>query len=130
MTGDVNMNNNRIHNLPQPNKGDQPVNLTFASNRYVHLDGSRSMHANLDMNNNTLINLKAVPVNPQDAATKHYTDTYFFKSDRSSTMIGDLNINGHRILNLRTPRLNSEVATKKYVDDNKVDVNDFLKLDG
>lgn len=129
-TGDVNMNNNRIHNLPQPNKGDQPVNLRFSSNRYLHLDGTRSMHANLDMNENTLTNLKAIPQNPKDAATKHYADTYFLKGDGSNTLIGDLNINGHRILNLRTPRLNSEVATKKYVDDNKVDGNVILKLDG
>lgn len=84
MTGDVNMNNNRIHNLPQPNKGDQPVSLTFASNRYVHLDGSRSIHGNLDMNENTLTSLKAVPTNQKDAATKHYADTYFIKRDGST----------------------------------------------
>ena len=82
------------------------------------------------MNENTLTNMKAVPINPKDAATKHYADTYFLKRDASNRTIGDLNINGHRILNLRAPRLNSEAATKKYVDDNKVDGNDFLKLDG
>ena len=130
MTGDVNMNSNRIKYLPTPNKGSQPVSLTFTSNRYVHLDGSRSMHGNLDINENTLTNLKAIPQNPKDVATKHYADTYFLKRDGSNTMNGDLNINGHRILNLRTPRINSEVATKKYVHDNKVDGHDFLKLDG
>ena len=56
---------------------------------WMEVDQCMSTYSAVDMNNNTLINLKAVPVNPQDAATKHYTDTYFFKRDGSSTMNGD-----------------------------------------
>ena len=88
------------------------------------------MHQDLNMGGNNIVNLKALPSNSQDATSKHYTDTYFYKRDGSLPLTGDLNISGHRIKNLRTPRENSEVATKKYVDYNKVDGNDFLKLDG
>ena len=39
MTGDVNMNSKRIHNLPNPNNSDQAVNLEFASkNFYIWMD--------------------------------------------------------------------------------------------
>ena len=39
MTGDVNMNSKRIHNLPNPNNSDQPVNLEFASkNFYIWME--------------------------------------------------------------------------------------------
>ena len=45
-------------------------------------------------------------------------------------MTGSLDMSGHGIINFAKPTNNNDAANKKYVDDNKVDGSDFLKLDG
>ena len=127
MTGSLDMNNKTIKNLPNPTASDQAVNLDFLGSKVLFLDGRSAMHSDLKMGGHLITGLKAAPTNPNDATSKYYVDTTFYKRDGSNSLTGDLNIAGYRIKNLRTPRENSEVATKKYVDDTG---SLFIKKDG
>ena len=69
MVGDLNMNNNRIYNLPLPTGNNQPTTLGFTDLRYLHLDGTVPMGQNLNMNNKNINHLRP-PSNDADAATK------------------------------------------------------------
>ena len=51
MTGNLNMNNNRIFNIPAPNAPNQPTPLAYTDLAYLHVDGSNKMTNDLNMNN-------------------------------------------------------------------------------
>ena len=123
MTGNLNMNNNRILNIPAPNGNNQPIPLAYGDLAYLHVDGSNKMTNDLNMDNKGITNLKP-PTNNSDAATKFYVDhkstpqdlSPFFKKDGSAPMVGGLNMSGHKIINLEDPASDSDAANKKYVD--------------
>ena len=123
MTGNLDMNNKRIFNLPNPTGSKQPIPLAYGDLAYLHVDGSNTMTNHLNMNNKKIINLVA-PTNNTDAVPKKYVDdslsnqdfSSFFKKDGSRTMTSDLNIGGHKIINLEDPTSDSDAVTKKYVD--------------
>ena len=125
MTGNLDMNNKRILNIPAPTTNNQPTPLAYTDLAYLKVDGSNSMTNNLNMNNKKIINI-ITPTNDKDAVTKKYVDdsisnqdfTSFFKKDGSVTMTSDLNVGGHKIINLEDPASDSDAATKKYVDSN------------
>ena len=52
---------------------DTGVSLTYINNNYIRSDGTTPVTGSLDMYGNTLYNVPD-PVNPQDVATKEYTD--------------------------------------------------------
>ena len=52
---------------------DTGVSLTYINNNYIRSDGTTPVSGFIDMNGNTLYNVPD-PVNPQDVATKEYTD--------------------------------------------------------
>ena len=123
MTGNLDMNNKRILNIPAPTGPNQPTPLAYSDLAYLKVDGSNSMTNNLNMNNKKIINL-ITPTNDADATPKKYVDdsisnqdfTSFFKKDGSIQMTSDLNVGGHKIINLEDPSSDSDAATKKYVD--------------
>ena len=123
MTGNLNMNNKRIINIPAPTGNNQPTPLAYSDLAYLKVDGSNSMTNNLNMNNKKIINLITL-TNNSDASTKKYVDdsisnqdfSSFFKKDGSISMTSDLNVGGHKIINLEDPASDSDAATKKYVD--------------
>ena len=123
MTGNLDMNNKRIFNLPNPTGSKQPIPLAYGDLAYLHVDGSNTMTNHLNMNNKKIINL-VTPTNNSDAVPKKYVDdslsnqdfSSFFKKDGSRTMTSDLNIGGHKIINLEDPTSDSDAASKKYVD--------------
>ena len=127
MTGNLNMNNKTVKNLTEPTASDQAVKLEFLGRNVLFLDGRSAMHSDVKMGGKRVTDLNANPINSQEATSKHYVDTTFYKRDGTVALTGDLNIAGHRIKNLRTPQENSEVTTKKYVDDL---ANLYLKKDG
>ena len=143
MTGNLDMNNNRVYNLPNPTGPEQPVTLTFGDQTYLRVNGTNSMTQPLNMNNKKIINLQT-PVINTDAATKKYVDdkinsphldlSPFLKKDGSIPLSGNLNLNQNKILNLQAPTANNDAATKKYVDDKtshpQNDPSSFLKKDG
>src|SRR5271156_1378615 len=49
------------------------LSLPFLDARYVDVNGSDAMTANLNVGNNNIVNVLD-PFNPQDAATKNYVD--------------------------------------------------------
>ena len=53
---------------------DTGVSLTYINNNYIRSDGGTPVTGSIDMRGNTLYNVSN-PVNPQDVATKEYTDT-------------------------------------------------------
>ena len=53
---------------------DTGVSLTYINNNYIRSDGGTPVTGSIDMHGNTLYNVSD-PVNPQDIATKGYTDT-------------------------------------------------------
>ena len=73
MTGNLDMNNNRIYNIPAPTGPKQPTPLAFTDLKYLHVTGTNKMSNNLNMNNKTIIHLKS-PSNITDAANKKYVD--------------------------------------------------------
>ena len=125
MTGNLDINNKRIFNLPAPTGSKQPIPLAYGDLAYLHVDGSNMMTNHMNMNNKKIINL-ITPTNNSDATTKKYVDdsisnqdfSSFFKKDGSRVMTSDLNIGGHKIINLEDPTSDSDAVTKKYVDGN------------
>ena len=125
MTGNLDMNNKRIINIPNPTGTKQPIPLAYGDLAYLHVDGSNMMTNHMNMNNKKITHLQT-PTNNSDATTKKYVDdsisnqdfSSFFKKDGSITMTSDLNIGGHKIINLEDPTSDSDAATKKYVDGN------------
>ena len=123
MTGNLDMNNKRIFNLPNPTGSKQPIPLAYGDLAYLHVNGSNTMTNHLNMNNKKIINL-VTPTNNSDAVPKKYVDdslsnqdfSSFFKKDGSRAMTSDLNIGGHKIINLEDPASDSDAASKKYVD--------------
>ena len=123
MTGNLNMNNNRIINIPAPTGPKQPTPLAFTDFKYLHVAGTNKMLNNLNMDNKGIINLKPPTLNT-DAATKKYVDdnigspdlSDYLEKDGSVPMTGELNVNNHKIINLSKPILKSDAATKNYVD--------------
>ena len=123
MTGNLDMNNKRIFNLPNPTGSKQPIPLAYGDLAYLHINGSNMMTNHLNMNNKKIINLVS-PTNNSDAVPKKYVDdslsnqdfSSFFKKDGSRVMTSDLNIGGHKIINLEDPTSDSDAVTKKYVD--------------
>ena len=51
MTGNIDMNNNSIYNLPAPTGGKQPTPLAFTDFKYLHVAGTNKMTNNLNMDN-------------------------------------------------------------------------------
>ena len=52
---------------------DTGVSLTYINNNYIRRDGTTPVSGSINMKGNTLYNVSD-PVNPQDVATKEYTD--------------------------------------------------------
>ena len=51
MTGNLNMNNNRIFNIPNPTGPKQPIPLVYSDLAYLKVDGSNKMTNDLNMDN-------------------------------------------------------------------------------
>ena len=123
MSGNLDMNNKRIINLPAPTGSKQPIPLAYGDLAYLHVDGSNMMTNHMNMNNKKIIHLQT-PTNNTDAVPKKYVDdsisnqdfSSFFKKDGSRVMTSDLNIGGHKIINLEDPTSDSDAVNKKYVD--------------
>ena len=51
MWAKIDMNNNRIYNLPLPNGPKQPTTLAFTDHKYLPLDGTAAVLNDLNMDN-------------------------------------------------------------------------------
>ena len=123
MTGNLDMNNNRIFHLPAPDDPRQPTPLAFTDFKYLHVAGTNKMTNNLNMDNKKIINLRP-PTSNTDAATKKYVDdntgapdlSDYLEKDGTVAMTGDFNVGNNKIKNLSNPTQDNEATTKDYVD--------------
>ena len=97
---------------------DTGVSLTYINNNYIRSDGGTPVSGSINMNGNTLYNVPN-PVNPQDVATKEYTDTTnkaFVLYEGKYLAVGDLSMGGRRLNDVSMPIENHQASNKFYVD--------------
>ena len=87
MTGTLNMNNNRITNLPSPHLSTEPTTKDYVTTVMNHLpslfvdrQGKSKMLGNLDINQHKIINV-IEPTDDLDVSNKLYTDNQIIKSN-------------------------------------------------
>ena len=87
MTGTINMNNNRITNLPSPHLSTEPATKDYVTTVMNHLpslfvdrQGKSKMLGNLDINQHKIINV-IEPTDDLDVSNKLYTDNQIIKSN-------------------------------------------------
>ena len=98
---------------------DTGVSLTYINNNYIRSDGGTPVSGSIDMNGNTLYNVPD-PVNPQDVATKAYTDkvgggevAIVKTRDGNYGALGNIDMRGYTLTNVLEAQ---DVATKEYTD--------------
>lgn len=114
LTGNLNLNNHKIINLPTPTLNTDATNKSYVDGLYTNLESEivttaaqylplkgGTMTGVLDMGNNYIENLEDPQSNDQ-AANKGYVDTQVatkgdFKADGSVPMTGTLQMNGQTI---------------------------------
>ena len=88
MQGNINMNNNRITRLPDPQLADEPVTRNFLTNTntlfyniFLDLDGNSKMRGNIQMNDKRITGLTNSPNADDEATNKKYVDDNISKSN-------------------------------------------------
>ena len=100
---------------------DTGVSLTYINNNYIRSDGGTPIIGSMDMRGNTLYNVSD-PVNPQDVATKEYTDNIRGvkwvrrKQDGTYAIKKDLDMNDKRLKNIPPPIEDADAVNKIYAD--------------
>ena len=90
MQGAINMNSNKIINLPDPQRGNEPVSKQYGGRNYL-TDAGFVMSDNIGMAGHTVTNL-GTPTNNTDAATKKYVDDKKCKFSNGVTTTNDVDI--------------------------------------
>ena len=87
MQGNLEMNNNRITRLPEPQLADEPATkryITLTNNKFysnfLDLQGTAKMLGNLQMNDHRITGLTNPPNNDDEATNKKYVDDNITKS--------------------------------------------------
>ena len=141
MEGAIDMQNNRIFNVPTP-AGDTDVTskkyVDDKAGNYLPLAGG-TMTGAINMGGKKIANV-ATPEADGDVATKKYVDDHSgggvggdYLPLSGGTMTGDVNMGGNKIANVKDPEAAQDVATKKYVDDHSGGGGvggDYLPLSG
>ena len=110
MQGDINMNNNKIINLPDPTLANDPITKQYANRVYL-TDSGFTMQDNIGMNNHEILGLSPTPSGDTAAVSKNYTDMVYIKKGT------DIDMNGHRITGLPIiPLTSGEPITKGFVE--------------
>ena len=127
MTGNLDMNNQRIINVANPISETDVVNRRYFETHvnnidlsdYLKRDGTVSMTGNLDMSLNKIINC-GQPTGARDVTNKAYVDSEVGKTlklDGSGVMTSVLDMNNQRIINLGNATHNQDAITLKQVND-------------
>ena len=129
MTGDLNMNEQRVKNTLDPSDEQDTVNKRYLESQltdYLKRDGQNPMTFDLNMNNYRILNVKDYDPSTsslQDVPNIKYIQDNFMSSS-ASVLTGNLNAGNNRIFFLGNPISNTDAVNKSYVD------NSFLKKDG
>ena len=88
MTGNLNMNKNRILRLPDPQFADEPVTRKFLTqtntlfyNIFLDLDGNAQMRGNIKMNDHRITGLTNPPNADDEATNKKYVNDIISKAN-------------------------------------------------
>ena len=88
MTGTLNMNNNRITNLPSPHLSTEPATKDYVTTVMNHLpslfldrQGKSTMLGNLQMDGNRITGLTNSPNDDDEATNKKYVDSQISKAN-------------------------------------------------
>ena len=88
MAGNLNMDNNRIVRLPDPQLADEPVTRKFLAhtntlfyNIFLDLDGNAQMRGNIKMNDNRITGLTNPPNADDEATNKKYVNDVISKAN-------------------------------------------------
>ena len=85
MTGNLDMKNNRIYNVAQPNGDNQPATKIWLENKF--LDKSSGVMAGpLDMSNNKITHLASATQDGDDTNKKYIDDDYLKLSGGTVTV--------------------------------------------
>ena len=99
------------------------VNTQLIGNSLLHLNGTKAMTGDLDMNNNEIKNPKD-PVGDKDDATKKLTNTQLNTKVNKSVdsingtlnIFGELDMNNNKIIGVANPTSTRHAANEAYVD--------------
>ena len=133
MTGNLDMNNERIINVANPISETDVVNKRYFETHvnnidlsdYLKRDGTVSMTGPLDMGDRKIIDC-GQPTSTRDVTNKAYVDSEVGKKpdinqvilrDGSNTMTSVLDMNNQRIINLGNATHNQDAITLKQVND-------------
>ena len=90
MTGNLDMNNNRVYNVAQPNGDNQPATNIWSENKFPD-KSSGVMAGPLNMSNNKITNLATATANG-DAVDFEFFNKYTPPGSRGSTLFQASNI--------------------------------------
>ena len=124
MQGNIDMNNNKITNLPDPTLANDPITKQYANRVYL-TDGGFTMQDNIGMNNHEVLGLNPTSSNDTAAVSKNYSDTMYIKKGT------DIDMNGRRITGLPIIPLSSgEPITKGFVERYYSDYTNIITFKG
>lgn len=130
MRGTINMDGNKITNLPAPADLADAATKEYVDNAiadipkgdYLELTGGE-MSGDINMGGNKIANA-ADPTAEKDLATKGYVDNKFidvplgdYLETSGGTMTGNITFNGGTVTGIQEPTTDNDAANKKYVDD-------------
>ena len=125
MTGDINMDNNKILKLADPITSKSATNKEYVDNNFLSKHGGLIL-GNIAISGQSITNLNPTPQNNNDAVTKSYVDNVIKLSGRLSVtglpMQGDIDMNGNEISGLADPINDDMAASKEFVESNFLDL--------
>lgn len=125
MTGNINMDNNRIYNLAQPSSDDQPTPRVYVENNYLN-KSTVVMAGNLNMSQNKITHL-LTGTQDTDGVNKKYIDdglitkadkselNNFLKRDGTVKLTGDLHANRNKIVDLGNAVNENDAVSKTFL---------------
>ena len=129
MTGDLNMNKQRVENMLDPVDEQDAVNKRYLESElsdYLKRNGQSPMTFDLNMNNHRIRNVKhydPATNSLQDVPNIKYIQDNFISSSLG-ILTGNLNAGSNRIFFLGNPVDGSDAINKQYADSN------FLNISG
>ena len=99
MTGNLDMNSNRIYNVAQPDGDNQPATKIWSENKFLD-KSSGVMAGSLNMSNNKITHL-ADPTADKDVVSRVFSDGRYVKKS-GDTMTGDLALGDNYITGLNS----------------------------
>ena len=114
-------------------QSESGIDLSFANETYLRVDGENDITGNLNMSLNKIENL-GEPTNPKDATTKEYVDNTKGTGvigdvkDETATIKANLDFEEkYRIKNLPVPTDGKDVVNREYVDE-QINLNSPFSL--